>query len=370
MSTTSTRLASTRVPGAAARSATGPPLSIVATSRNDNHGGQLLQRMQIFVSALLEQCERHGLEAELVLVEWNPPRDRPRFAEALDWTGAGGLCQVRIIEVPAAVHDRFAHADTLPLYQMLAKNVGIRRARGTFVLATNIDVLFSDGLCRFLAGRKLERGNLYRLDRFDVAPTVPLGVPVAEQLAFCKRNTIRRSGMFAIHDYTTGERHQVQERFPPFELFYHYVRQGSVRRAFRMLSTWQRRPRLHTNACGDFTLLSRDDWFALRGYAELDIFSWHLDSLFCYAAHFNGIHEVVLRGAKRLYHIEHATGSGWTVDGEAQLFARLRSAGIPWLSNTDLYTQADAMPGWDKPILYNGEDWGLVGESLPERVLC
>src|SRR5262249_12417724 len=33
---------------------------------------------------------------------------------------------------------------------------------------------------------------------------------------------------------------------------------------------------LHTNACGDFTLLAREDWARLRGYAEWPIFSWHL----------------------------------------------------------------------------------------------
>ena len=35
---------------------------------------------------------------------------------------------------------------------MIAKNVGIRRARGEFVLATNIDILFSSELaCIFAA---------------------------------------------------------------------------------------------------------------------------------------------------------------------------------------------------------------------------
>ena len=41
---------------------------------------------------------------------------------------------------------------------------------------------------------------------------------------------------------------------------------------------------LHTNACGDFTLLSAADWANLRGYSELEVFSMHLDSLLCHAA--------------------------------------------------------------------------------------
>ena len=62
-----------------------PALSIVATSRNDDHGGNLLGRMQTFVDGFAEQCRRHDLAAELVLVEWNPLPDRPPLAEALRW---------------------------------------------------------------------------------------------------------------------------------------------------------------------------------------------------------------------------------------------------------------------------------------------
>ena len=35
-------------------------------------------------------------------------------------------------------------------------------------------------------------------------------------------------------------------------------------------------PQLHTEGCGDFQMLHRDDWRALRGYAELDAFIYSL----------------------------------------------------------------------------------------------
>src|SRR5215813_9922435 len=109
-------------------------LSLVATARNDDHGGNLLGRMQAFVSGFLEQCKRFNISSELVLVEWNPPADRPRLKDALKWS-VDGPCAVRIIEVPADVHTRFKYAKALPLYQMIAKNVGIRRASGEEMLA-------------------------------------------------------------------------------------------------------------------------------------------------------------------------------------------------------------------------------------------
>src|SRR5437762_13916644 len=88
-----------------------PLLSVVVTSRNDDHGGSLLRRMQTFVNCLVGQCKRHRLSAELVVVEWNPPADRPRLARALRWPADTGPCSVRVVEVPAGLHRRFKHAE-------------------------------------------------------------------------------------------------------------------------------------------------------------------------------------------------------------------------------------------------------------------
>jgi hypothetical protein len=51
-------------------------------------------------------------------------------AMMLRWPVDLGRCEVRFIEVPPELHARYAHGAALPLYQMIAKNVGIRRARG------------------------------------------------------------------------------------------------------------------------------------------------------------------------------------------------------------------------------------------------
>lgn len=182
-----------------------PYLSIVATARNDNHGGGLLHRMQLFVENVVGQCNRHGIDAELVLVEWNPPADRPRLADALTWPEDTGSCRVRIIEVPHEVHASLRHAERLPLFQMIAKNVGIRRAEGDFVLVTNIDLLFSDALMTWIARRRLEHGVLYRTDRYDTDAELAPGAPVDEQLSAAERRVIRihrRDGTLDLRDGT------------------------------------------------------------------------------------------------------------------------------------------------------------------------
>ncbi len=169
---------------------TPPYLSFVVASRNDDHGGNMTRRMQMFVDCLCDQCARHGLRAELLLVEWNPPADRPPLASALTIPGER-MCPVRILTVPAEVHRRYRHADRLPLFQMIAKNVGIRAAKGRFVLATNVDILFSEELIAHLAGEPLRAGESYRLDRYDVDNAVMHEKSTAEALDFCARNILR-----------------------------------------------------------------------------------------------------------------------------------------------------------------------------------
>src|SRR5712692_5247901 len=117
-----------------------PQLSIVASSRNDDHGGNLFERMQLFVDGLADQARRFDLPIDLVLVEWNPPSDRPSLADALRWEQAEQL-QPWATTVPLEVHRTFAHADALPLFQRIATNGCIRRPKAPCVLATNIDIL-------------------------------------------------------------------------------------------------------------------------------------------------------------------------------------------------------------------------------------
>ncbi len=93
--------------------------------------------------------------------------------DVLRWPDGPSPCAIRFVEVPCEIHQQFAHSDAIPLHQMIAKNVGIRRARGEFVLVTNLDIIFSPALMQFLAGPKLESRTKYRIDRLDIANDLP-----------------------------------------------------------------------------------------------------------------------------------------------------------------------------------------------------
>jgi hypothetical protein len=124
---------------------------------------------------------------------------------------------------------------------------------------------------------------------------------------------------------------------------------------------------LHTNACGDFTLMAREHWFELRGYPEFDMFSFNIDSLLCYAAHHAGAREEILQEPMRIYHIEHDLGSGWTPEGQTKLFERLRARGIEWVDYQEVLAWGGQMRKLNSPFIFNLENWGLADADFPER---
>jgi hypothetical protein len=125
---------------------------------------------------------------------------------------------------------------------------------------------------------------------------------------------------------------------------------------------------LHTNGCGDFTLLAREKWFDLRGYPEWDIFSMNIDSVFCFTAHYGGAREEVLAEPMRIYHIEHGSGSGWTPEGQKSLFDRIAAKRIPILDNEDVLQWGAQMRRLNSPMIFNHEAWGLADVSFDETV--
>ncbi|EKX40129.1 hypothetical protein GUITHDRAFT_113865 [Guillardia theta CCMP2712] len=142
-------------------------VSIILAARNDGHEGNFMTRLQTSLDQLAAAARMHPtLSAELVLVEWAPSHHRPPLRRALAWPA--GLPPVRIIRVPASIHAALPQAAKDGFPQFYAKNVGMRRARGKFVLVTNGDILLGQVLVGILADRQLDEEAFYRIDRHDL----------------------------------------------------------------------------------------------------------------------------------------------------------------------------------------------------------
>jgi hypothetical protein len=339
-----------------------PYLSLVLASRNDGYTGGMLRRLQVCIASFITQMERFDVPSELILVDWNPPAGKGLW-ETLEWPAALRRCTVRVIIVPPQLHATLPFADRLPILIHRARNVGIRRARGTFVLPTSPDILLNDELAQWFGLRELGLDCMYRIVRRDVPIEALAYDSHAKRLKYCKTHVLQSHG-----------------------------RQGSQR--------IEGLPYLFTNGAGDFTLLSRDLYFKLHGIPEeREFHSMHFDSVFCFMAYAAGAQETELGHPYRIYHVDHGTPSwrataSWLERAVSRLPGRkvsrrllplarkvaprksaLDRRGVPYLDCStragraqyeELVKTLVLEPG---AFRYNDAEWGLGQHTLEERAI-
>ncbi len=400
-----------------------PYLSVVATSRNDNHGGDLLKRMQVFVDGLRDQSRRHQVPTELVLVEWNPPPDRDRLDVALDWEPEDRWFAPRIVTVEKDVHDALPNAQGQPLFQFIAKNVGLRRAQGAWLLSTNVDIVLSDPLMAYLASGAMQQGFHFRADRVDVDPAIMDEPDLEARLAFAEDHVLRVN--YATHtDVRVASPHQpdesadsglraaaallqasvsgpegegVPDRLAPSaarlavvvgaraaraaasagDALQKLAQRGRRTETFgewvdEQISHGVRLPPLHYNACGDFMLMHRDDWALIDGHPELPYYSFHLDSLTLVAAFAAGINEARLPPERCCFHVEHGYWWDWSDRQSSNAMeSKMQERELPvltWASFARLAAQMLQRSARGQPRLLANADWGLPHEDLRAQV--
>ncbi len=249
-------------------------LSIVFVGSNAGYGGDFLGRVQNCIDNLYCLAEKHGLDADLTFVEWNPPTDRPRMEKAIDWSR--NTIPTRIITVPKEVHDSLPNPHSEKFFEYIAKNVGIKRAIGKFVLSSNPDNIYSDELIKRLAQHDLSEDSFYRVNRSDTKDGKVFQVNYASGTVI---NGVRQENENAVVPNPDGT------------VFYGEF--GFI-------------PALHFNASGDFILMSKSSWDRIKGHPEVP-YSLTVDGQTLYLAAKEGFRQVVLPEA--MYHADHSRTS-------------------------------------------------------------
>lgn len=348
-----------------------PYLSVVVATRDDRHGGDPHARLNAALRVYKKQVETLRFGIEFIIVDWNSPRrSKGIFQKIKEWDLKSRYLKIQVIEVPPDIHEKIDEAK-IPFYQMIAKNVGIRRAKGEFILASNIDIFLDDSLIKFLSERKLRKKFMYRSDRFDLKHAFLRELPKilhnpGALSSFISRKNLREGTFtpFSSINY---------RRFKRLNLNCGSRKLTLGQRLKEQFRLWKKKLgifgspgyQLHTNGCGDFTLLSRKAWHRLCGYPEMKIFSLHIDSIFCRQAHESGYPEKLLPFPMVHYHIDHL--DGWSPETGEKLIGRLKSRGVPFIQR-DYLEFMEACRNTKDPM-FNSEEWGLCQEKLFIRSL-
>ncbi len=146
-----------------------PSLSIVVTGRNDDYGRDFTARFIRTLAFNHRALTEHGISHEVVLVEWNPVPGKPFLTDVLRDALPDITSEVlRTIIVDADYQTACTLNPRLNYLEYFAKNVGILRSEGHFVLATNTDIFFGRGLVERIARGDLAGGTVHRAKRVDV----------------------------------------------------------------------------------------------------------------------------------------------------------------------------------------------------------
>jgi hypothetical protein len=318
------------------------------TARNDDYGGNQLHRIQAAVDSILTYADRHGVDLEVIIVEWNPPADEPPLEAAIDWPEHSTHVTVRILTVPHSIHEQRPNSDELPLFEYVAKNVGIRRSRGEFVLSTNPDNVFSEALFEYIGQQGLDPDVYYRINRYNLDSLVDLDDTPEEWEASATANL--QSIFTAAGPYWPGQYWRRVRHFLYIYRHYPWAALDSLRYWFGA------EPRslygLHHTAGGDFIMMHRDGWERIRGHPEFD-YNTHVDSYTMLQAA-TVLEERCLPDEVRLYHQPHDDQHDLRPKGD-------------W--ETLLERSREMLISGD-PLFFNEPDaWGLPERAIPETVV-
>ena len=243
---------------------------------------------------------------------------------------------------------------------MIAKNVGIRRARGAFVLCTNVDLLFSDALVSPAAGhaaarRHLLSGQSLRRARRDRSPVGHF--PAARVVPGARHSSARLGRPIPEHQPRAGWPADTRAQ----------SRSGcSTRWRIGMRIFWSREKRrfyqLDSFACGDFTLMSREMWTCDPGV-------YRAGSLFapCRHARVDRCGRARLQAARvcaRRVHVSRRSPVGLgdvVAASEGKVSGGAAGHRLQPRARRGLYAMEQG-----KLLGLNRDDWGYAGEALEE----
>jgi len=267
-------------------------LTAVCCGRNDNYGGHFLESARYSLNSILQSFD------EVIYVDWNTDDDKPIVTDAIELKNRHKL---RTIEVrPAMVKKIMGNKPAQLMCEVMARNIGIRRATGDIIVDTNCDVIvppreqlelafkdMKDGMMITIAKQDVELEDLRKsFDTDDVQNYMPIvfGLwPINKRLM----------SPFLKVTKDILERQPIEARQSVASIIC---------------------------ACGDFQAATRATWHSIRGFEESQCKRMFIDTQVQYKVIMSG-GVAIATNFPPVYHIEHARDNSPSVRNSEDLVA-------------------------------------------------
>jgi len=251
-------------------------ISAVIVSRNDGYGGHLNERATYCFNSAIDTYD------EVIYVDWNSPTHSLLYDIKDNIQFKGNFKHIVITpEIASYLTNNDPYAQKC--CEVLARNIGLRRATGDWIISTNIDIIHP------------KRDELEKL------------------LNSTNQNTF----------YTISRRHTDWEQIKNFhngeiifenwkELREHLINNSEERHFEETTVSGDNYSII--NCCGDFQIAPKHVWDEIRGMEEELIYSLYADTNVQKKAVMHGFDlKAIYHPA--LFHIEHGRGGGGFLDG-------------------------------------------------------
>jgi hypothetical protein len=251
-------------------------ITAVIVSRNDNYGGNLIERATYSINSAIDTYD------EVIYVDWNSPKESLFSEIKKDLQGKGNLKHYIVDRELAALLTNF-DKNAQVCCETLARNIGIRRAAGDWILSTNIDIIHPSKNSIKSILSELDKNTFYTISRRD-------------------------TDWDAIKKFHGGNLN-----FNDWKPLRDYLSETTLERKFEE-STVAGDNYSIINCCGDYQIASKEIWNEIRGFEESLIYSLYADTNVQKKAVMHGY------GLKAIYepplfHIHHGKGGGGFLDG-------------------------------------------------------
>ncbi|MBK8659431.1 MAG: hypothetical protein IPN22_11330 [Bacteroidetes bacterium] len=311
--------------------------------------------MQDCVNWFCHYANLFKIHSEFLVVNYNPIEENSSITEAINFP-LSAYVKFKIITVEASFHNSISHKairKNVPLYEYIAKNIGIRRATGEYIVSGNPDVIWDVSIFKFIAQKKLQVNCYYRADRADFSGSLPPLLPNYENLQLIRNSVFKmfKKGF----KYECGIAKCPSLKILSLEIMnrWHLFRELKIAE-YETLSKKLNlninynnvEYEIHTNASGDFFMMHNSKWHELKGHPENTYLSIHTDSISIAMARYSGLKEKVF--FYLVYHRDHSR----------RFVPETKDADIESMYDK-FETDAKWMRKTQKPIIYNDDNWGF-----------
>ena len=133
--------------------------------RNDNYGGNLVDKLEYCHNHLVTNLEKFKIESEIIYVDWNPPSHKQSLFALIKKINKSKKIKIKVIKVNSSFHKKYKFSKSFPIMMEVADNVGFRRSEAIFTTNKGFDTIYSKKFFEFLKQKKLDKNSLSIVSR-------------------------------------------------------------------------------------------------------------------------------------------------------------------------------------------------------------